>query len=240
LETSKAALLEDLNKGQYSKFKMPVDPSPRLTFFIKYPARCFKMVRDDGGVAVRRLIPPVGIEILLVTVHLPSKLYASENDQVLNSVRVARVIQEAEAKVRHSRTIVVGDFNMDPFEHGVVGAEGLHAVMDRRIALRGDRVVQEKSYKFFYNPMWGRMGDQSKGPPGTYYFNSSSPVNFFWHTFDQVLIRPELLKFFPDTQPEVLDKVGDLSLLSANGIPNNSFGSDHLPLLFEVEIEKGI
>jgi len=239
-ELSRVALLEALNGGQRAKFKMPFNLSARLSFFIRYPSRCLKSVRDDGGVAVRQFIPPIGLDMLLVAVHLPSKLYSSESDLAFESTRVAEVIKEAEGKVGHSRTIIVGDFNMNPFEPGVIGARGLHAVMDRRIALQGDRTIQGERYRFFYNPMWGRLGDKSKGPPGTYYFNTSNYVNFFWNIFDQVLVRPELLGFFPDDRLEVLSTVGERSLLSSTGIPDRSFGSDHLPLLFEVEVEKGI
>lgn len=233
-------LLGALNKDRSPKFRWPLNLSSRLTFFVRYPKKYLRPVRDDGGVAVRRLLLPIGIDILLVAVHLPSKLFSREVDQTFLSARVAQMIREDEKKVGHSRTIVVGDLNMNPFEDGVVGADGLHSVMDRRIALRRDRIVQGKRSPFFYNPMWSRMGDQSKGPPGTYYFDASGQVNFFWNMFDQVLVRPELLSFFPDEKLVVVSNIGDRSLLSSTGIPDRSFGSDHLPLMFELEIEKGI
>jgi hypothetical protein len=56
--------------------------------------------------------------------------------------------------------VLVGDFNMNPFQEGVVAANGLNAVMARRVAARRrTRVVQEREYPFFYNPMWGHFGD---------------------------------------------------------------------------------
>ncbi len=237
---SRTTLLEALNPGQDSKFRTPFNPSTRLSFFIRYPARCLRLVHDDGGVAIRRLIPSIGPDILLVAVHLPSKLHYSDTDQAFGAIRVMEAIQRAESKVGHTRTIVVGDFNMNPFEAGVVGAGGFHAVMDRQIALRGERTVQGEQYQFFYNPMWSRMGDSSTGPPGTYYRSISSPINFFWNTLDQVLIRPDLLELFWDTKLQVVCDVAGESLLSANGIPDTSFGSDHLPLVFEIDIERRV
>lgn len=44
---------------------------------------------------------------------------------------------------------------MNPFEKGLIKANGLNAVMDSSIAKKKSRKVQGKSYKFFYNPMWG-------------------------------------------------------------------------------------
>ncbi len=238
---SAAALLETLNKTQSSKFSFPSSGAPsRLSFFIRYPQQSFESVSDSPHVAIRRFIPPIGVEILIAAVHLPSKLHTTNEDQAQNSFLVSQAIEEAETRVGHTRTVMVGDFNMNPFESGVVGAAGLHAVSDRQIALRGDRTVLGKQYRFFYNPMWGRMGDASQGPPGTYYFNTSTYVNFFWNIFDQVLVRPELLKFFPDERLAVLSEVNEQSLLSPTGIPDTALGSDHLPLLFAIEIEKGI
>jgi Endonuclease/Exonuclease/phosphatase family len=232
-------LREALNSGQRSQFQIPaVAPPSRLSFFMRYPRQSLRPVYDDGRIAIRRFLPPSGFEILIVAVHLPSKLHGTETDQTLNAPLISRVIDRAEAKVGHTRTVVVGDFNMNPFEPGLVGATGFHAVSDRRTAQRRTRTVSGKQYRFFYNPMWGRMGETSPGPPGTYYFNTSRYINFFWNTFDQVLVRPELLKFFPDERLAVLSKVKDQSLLSPTGIPDTTQGSDHLPLLFAVDIEE--
>ncbi len=233
-------LLLTLNKGRPRKFCTPFELSPRLSFFIRYPSDCLKPVSDGGGVAIRRFRPPVGLEILLGAMHLPSKLHYDDVDQMSLSHRAADAIQQAERRVGHARTVVVGDLNMNPFEPGVAGADGFHGIMDKRIARRGARTVQGKSRRFFYNPMWGHMGDASKGPPGTYYYDSSKQVNLYWHTFDQVMVRPDLLDFFPDDRLEVLAGVGDQPLLSPRGTPDKSVGSDHLPLLFDIEIEKGI
>jgi hypothetical protein len=57
-------------------------------------------------------------------------------EQTLNAVRVSKVICGAEDSVGHEKTLVIGDLNMNPFEDGMVAASGMHAVMDRTIALR--------------------------------------------------------------------------------------------------------
>lgn len=110
---------------------------------------------------------PLGDSILVVAAHLPSKLWKKTEDQILASMRVARYIRDAESRVGHSRTIVIGDLNMNPFETGVVGSEGFHAIMDRRIAASGSRTVSGEQCSFFYNPTWGTFGDLDGKPPGT-------------------------------------------------------------------------
>jgi hypothetical protein len=77
---------------------------------------------------------------------------------MLECTELARTIGDEERHAGHSRTIVVGDFNMNPFEKGLVGASGLRATMARTVAERASRVIQGKPYSFFYNPMWGAPG----------------------------------------------------------------------------------
>ena len=66
-------------------------------------------------------------EILLSVVHLPSKLHRDGDDQSYECGELARQIAATEAQFGHRRTVVVGDFNMNPFERGLVGAGDLHA-----------------------------------------------------------------------------------------------------------------
>jgi hypothetical protein len=237
-QLSQGGLLEALNQRRAAKFRIPFNVSPWLLFFVKYPSKSFKPIMDEGGIAIRHLRPPIGIDLLVVALHLPSKQYQTDNDQVFTAVRVAKAIQKAEIKVGHTRTFIIGDLNMNPFESGLVGADGFHAVMDKTTAKKKSRIVQGKRRMFFYNPMWGRMGDESQGPPGTYYYNDSSHITFFWNTFDQVLIRPDLLDYFSDNRLQVITSIQGESLLSLNGTPNKLFASDHLPILVNLQIER--
>jgi hypothetical protein len=130
----------------------------------------------------------------------------------------------------------VGDLNMNPFETGVVGANGLHAVMSRSLARRTARTVNGISYPFFYNPMWSRMGDSSAGPCGTFYYERSEQVVYFWNTFDQVLLRPELLDRFDIEHLVVPTTAGGTPLVTSDGRPDKKSASDHLPLVFELDL----
>jgi len=92
---------------------------------------------------------------------------------------LAGAILEAERRVGHARTVLIGDLNMNPFEAGMIAADGLNAVMDKRIAAKGFRKVSGKRMQFFYNPMWSRLGDESIGPSGTFYYRSSDIMAIF-------------------------------------------------------------
>jgi len=84
--------------------------------------------------------------------------------------------------------------------------------------------------------MWSGLGDESTGPPGTCYYDTGRYINYYWHTFDQVLIRPELLDYFRYDKFNVLTKINGRSLLSKNGMPDDKLASDHLPLVFEINL----
>ena len=215
--------------------------SGRLTILTRFEAKPDCIIRDTGGISIRHYKLPLSPSLLVVAVHLPSKLWKKTEDQILACTRIARYIREAELQVGHSRTVVIGDLNMNPFEAGVVGSEGLHAVMDRGIAARGSRRVNGEECLFFYNPMWGIFGDLDGRPPGTYFYNSGTEVNYFWNIFDQVLLRPSLLPFLEPNCISVVTELSSGSLLSRDGRPNRDVVSDHLPIvcrlneLFEVE-----
>ena len=235
-DISDTEVLQELNSGRENVYNAPLNPSSHLSFFFRYPDKAIELVADQGRSAIRRIYPPIGLDILLVALHLPSKLYMNEVEQFSYALEVSELIQEAESKVGHTRTLVIGDLNMNPFEAGMVSANGFHAVMAQTIARKRSRKVQGKDRQYFYNPMWGRMGDSSVGAPGTYYYASSSYVSYFWNTFDQVLLRPDLLDFFPPNDLRVISQIGDKILLRDNGI-DNSF-SDHLPIRVTLQIER--
>lgn len=128
----------------------------------------------------------------------------------------------------------MGDFNTDPFEHGFVATDGLHAVMSKAIAERRTRRVSGIDFELFYNPMWSSFGDAGDTPCGTYYYEKAEHVNYFWHIFDQVLLRPSLLGGFSD-EVRVLTMAGSTPLLDGSGRPDRQNASDHLPILFNLE-----
>ncbi len=228
-------VLSDLNANTDNLFHLSDSSETRVVIYTRFPGEYMQFEHSEPYLTVRRVSLPERREILLVAVHAPSKLHLKAGDQWAMASRLSARVREIESRVGHSRTVLVGDLNMNPFEEGMISANGWHAVMTRGIARKGKRSINKESYPFFYNPMWGRFGDDTEGPPGTYYEKSGSFIKYFWHLFDQVLIRPDLLKSFDSASLRVLEKCGSTSLVRRSGIPNARL-SDHLPLLFALEI----
>ena len=232
--TEPTDMLRSLNGegARYSYLASPVESRPHI--FASFPSEFVTPLSESHTLTIRHFELPARESFLLAAVHLPSEMHFREQSQNIEASVIARRIGDAEERVGHQRTILVGDLNMQPFSPGVVGAGGFHAVMTRRLART--RVVQGEQYRSFYNPLWGRFGDASDGPPGTYFYRSSEHVAYFWHMFDQVLIRPELLDRFSADALEIVDQIGGTSLLNRRGIPDVTRFSDHLPLKFEITL----
>ena len=163
--------LETVNARTSSIYEPTRSPlCDTITIYARFFSEFVVPFQEGPRYTIRKLVLPARPDLLLATIHLPSRLYFdSQNEECSN---FADVIKEQEQISGHSRTIVVGDFNLNPFESGIIGANRLHGVMTRETAARGHRTVQGVKYPFFYNPMWGHFGDGKEGPPGTYYHGS--------------------------------------------------------------------
>lgn len=231
-------LLQALNRnGTATYHYSPSIGCTKVEIFTRFSDDFIQPVLETDRLTVRHLKLPGLIDILIAVVHFPSKMtYRSDESQALECVNLIKSIEEAEKTIKHYRTVLVGDLNMNPFEDGVVGANALHGVMSRQIANKNARIVQNRRYPFFYNPMWSLFGDGSPGPPGTYFYSKAEPKVFFWNIFDQVLIRPDLLGAFRNDDLKILDSDGSQSFLSKTGLPDKKITSDHLPIFFKLNL----
>ncbi len=207
-----------------------------IRVFTRFSHKFIRPVEESQRYSIRHLTAHANADLLLAIVHFPSKLYWSDDSQVQECNTLARMIDSAERRIGHFRTVLVGDLNMNPFEKGVVGALGLNATMARSQALKELRTVQRRQHRFFFNPMWGHLGDGKNTPPGTYHYDNHQHVTYFWNMFDQVLVRPSLIGNIDTDGIQIIDAVGAVSLLTPEGIPDVSVGSDHLPLLFSMKL----
>ncbi len=72
----------------------------------------------------------------------------------------------------HERTLIVGDFNLNPFDDGMIFPSGFGAMMTKGL-VRKTREAHDRYSGRFYNPIWARLGREVEGaPPGTYYWSA--------------------------------------------------------------------
>jgi hypothetical protein len=241
-------LLGILNRQPGAPFHGPDAGSLSRSLLVipRFDPAHLKRENESAHYPCRHLCLPGRPALLLCALHLPSKLYQSAESQAFALPGLAERIRSLEQSLGHERTVLVGDFNMNPFETGLVSAQGLNAVMTREIALRGGREVEKVRYPFFYNPMWGHFrdathevhppGTDEHRPPGTCYYPARESRWYYWNVFDQVLLRPALLPVFRNQDLRILVTDGTSSLLDARGLPDRKLASDHLPLLFQLDL----
>jgi hypothetical protein len=210
----------------------------RIRAFTRYSPELLHPAFDDDHVKMLSLLSPIGLPLLIVAAHLPSKIWAQDRDQNYRFRQLRADITAQEARSGHQNTIVIGDLNVNPFEDALTAVDGLNGVMDKQVASRPARTVHGRAWDYLYNPMWSRLGDESAGPPGTYWYAGSGQVNHFWNTFDQVLLRPGLLPCYDPARLLIIDRVGKRPILHlGGGVPDLS---DHLPVVIELSIEKEV
>jgi hypothetical protein len=203
----------------------------KVELFIKGDARFTVPLFDGPRISIREIRFPATQPFLLALIHLASGLHYSEEDKAAEAREINSSIGAAEQRVGYSRTLVLGDFNMNPYSAGVFSANGFNAVMTRDVAATGLRNVGGKSFPYFFNPMWNLFGDGDMRIPGTYYYRPSGYASVHWHIFDQVLLRPHLMHRFRTEDVEILHGSSIGSLINNRGKPNVS---DHLPIKFKL------
>lgn len=170
---------------------------------------------------------------ILCCVHLQSKAYPDHDER--RKITIDKIIHEIrtlETNLNTDNTIVVGDFNINPFDPACIGARYFHSLPIFESTQKKSRIVAEEEYYMFYNPMWNFLGDSNK-PYGTYYYKDSDSHNIFWNIYDQVIIRPSLKKRFVDTSLKIITETKTKYLTDPKGHPNINI-SDHLPIIFEI------
>ncbi|MBQ7113679.1 MAG: endonuclease/exonuclease/phosphatase [Clostridia bacterium] len=171
---------------------------------------------------------------ILCCVHLPSQIYSQGAG--MRRVVIGRIISDInqlEAALNTENTIVVGDFNVNPFDEGCIDADMFHGIPTYSVASRKSRVVGDEEFKMFYNPMWNFLGD-FKQPYGTHFYSGNQIGNVFWNIYDQVLIRPVLYDRFTKDQLKIITETQSHSFLTDKGYPNEDI-SDHFPIVFEIK-----
>ncbi len=210
---------------------------PRIQVFANFPSENTKSLHANDRCSVFSWNFR-GKEIIFATAHLPSLLGYTEKHLNSNAELFAEEIRKIELEQGHFRTIVIGDLNLNPFSSGIVSAKGLHGVSTRQRAEQQQRTIQGRLWPFLYNPMWRFFGDGSLGPPGTFHRTDNEFECYFWHIFDQVLIRPDLLSVWKDDSLQILTGDGVVDFWKEDqrsvGGPN---GSDHLPILFQLDLK---
>lgn len=198
------------------------------------------------------------LQILLFLVHLKSKQARANNDPYTTNVQLVNFLKEYEksfySNIQYNKncTIIVGDFNLNPFELIMTDEAHLDAVHHLKYRSFIQRINNKAINAYFYNPMWRFLSDADKREfvSGTITWKDSSGIQSQMPIFDQIIYRPQLDAFFEHSNLQILNRVGQRNLIiseQGNEIQeiifkdnNEGLGLfiDHLPIIFEFNFSK--
>ena len=136
---------------------------------------------------------------LFSVVNLSSPMYLEESARDIRAMNISQVLRKLDEGIFESseyKSIIVGDFNLQPYSQGISSVHGFNATMSISNAKRIYRKVEGEKKFFYFNPTWKLMGD-NKIVQGTYYNSSDQQEkSIFWYSFDELLIRPYFIDKF--------------------------------------------
>ncbi|UQO39933.1 hypothetical protein [Burkholderia cepacia] len=184
------------------------------------------VVRDING----KLI---SVEICFVHLSSPHGDWKPSDFQLMTASLLRKAIEAHENTAVNGTTLVIGDFNMRPYDSGMINPIGMHAAPCVASTAK-PRKINGQTYSYFYNPMWELQGNWSATrQPGTFYKRNASEA-MRWHIIDQVLTRPCAAQLL-NGPPRIFTKAGATDLVTVKGVINKSV-SDHLPVATSLNI----
>lgn len=167
---------------------------------------------------------------IITGIHLQDRLNF-DAEYRKNTIReIVKDVKEQENTLKHDNTIVIGDFNANPFDEELIQKDTFNAVLFKDLIFKTEYVkVDGVQYRRFYNPMLNCISEEDS-TYGSYYYDSGIK-SIYWYFFDQVIVRKSLVDRLSDIR--IIKVINNQRLIKA--IKPNSDISDHLPLIVEFE-----
>lgn len=169
------------------------------------------------------------LSYILAGVHLQDRLTTDTATRIACIGRLVNDIKNVESKCKCNNTIIIGDFNANPYDEELLQMNAFNAVLFKEIIKKGEtNTVDGVKYRRFYNPTINYISESNRNYGSFYYSGgSSSPI---WHCLDQVLVS----KALADNVRNLiyLKTIAGSSLLKS--VRPNADISDHLPLFVEL------
>lgn len=182
----------------------------------------------------------------IVGVHLYSKVGRTDRKQMWENLPFIEEINNWEDSSGTEKSIMIGDFNHNPFDSNVNDPNVINSRDSRSLIqhqMNYDPIGLQ--HKYWYNPMWNLLGDHDPflNTPritGTYYLNrrDETPV---WNMIDGFMLRPALMNSIHYKDSKVITSTKNHKMVKSKTVNEHEsfiheFYSDHLPILLTIEI----
>lgn len=162
---------------------------------------------------------------VIASVHLQDRRSSDSAIRIETIGRLMNDVKNLEQSSKCNNTIIIGDFNANPYDEELLQMNAFHAVLFKEIIRKSEtRTIDNRAYRRLYNPTIHFLSEDTQNYGSYYYQNGScTPV---WHCLDQILVSKALIDNIKSLQ--YIRNIGDKSLI--NRIAPNRNISDHLPL----------
>lgn len=171
------------------------------------------------------------LSLHIVSVHMKSQTWTSL-DELRYGLNELRLRIDGIGASSETRILVLGDFNVNPFDLPMTAYDGFGATNSHNTTTAQ---ITGSTKSLYFNPTWQLYSRTHC--PGTYYHRRPSNTSFDvldYHYLDQVLISEKLKDDLLDQSMEIIENVIDFSLVDA--MKHNEPKTDHLPLSYELQL----
>lgn len=222
-----------INKIAREKYVIVLpEKTPRIQFLVK-SSLIFSMCHIyDRHITIKLTTSYRSYSI--TGVHLQDRLSADPEERKVIIRSLMSDLTAYEEKNGISNTIIIGDFNSNPYNDEMLQFDAFNAVLFKEVIRRSDITIYRKhKYRRLYNPILNYIKESDKECDrmyGSYYYSRGANTPY-WFCLDQVLLGKSLIDSV--TNVKYLKKIGTQDLI--NKVQLKKSISDHLPLLVVID-----
>jgi len=237
--------INTLLNTQYDEINYPKSSvgSGVRVFLLKGKYKQYSVQRTDNKklVFIHLKDNITNVEFNIAAVHLYSKVGNTERQQLWKNLPLVQKIKEFEqTSTSNNKTILIGDFNHNPFENDLSDPNMINGVGCKiLISTLTTNPLSKIDLNFWYNPMWNLMGDFDFRTNGNRvtgsYFRYTEDETPIWNLLDGFLLRPSLMDKVNYNLTEILSSTTKTKFLKPFTIRKDESLikddlSDHLPI----------
>lgn len=175
-------------------------------------------------------------------IHFPSKLY---HDEITHLQVVPNYKEKIHSLTQNSnRLFIVGDFNMNPFDYGMVEPLGFFAHNNRELITTETQIKHGRNNIIYYNPSWTLLGDfvnkadykENNRSGGSFFYKEKKSRCLYWHLIDQIIMRKPLIDEFISEDLEIIEEEAIKEEIKKDKIKGVN-KIDHFPLKFSFKFK---
>lgn len=212
-----------------------LETTPNFMLILKKTIK-FEINRGQAKYLIIKITHVQNIKLLspmiIVGLHLDAMNSGSEKRRA-QAEQIMMDLVEEERAFNTNNSLIIGDFNANPFDIVLLGHNYFNSVLFRELIENNEFVKWNcRCYRRFYNPSFDYLSEKNKQYGSFYYDDPNYPL--YWNCLDQVLVRKTLIESLKNV--EYIKQVGSTFLLTTKGKINKNKLSDHLPLFVRIDL----